>query len=580
MANKLLKYETLMIINDFSNINHNIFQSIKQKVIDLTIILYPEIIIDFEGLTKLKRLRIDFNNNDVSIFEELIKECFLKIKKNNKNELKEIYFKSNGKYAIILGKILNECNLIKQEIYIRFDKITEKECQGFIQQQPFTHIFVTRNELIDSIINKKVKLMPDNENNYWISSSLIIKKEFIKEFSLLNCPINININGNCNNENIKIIDITTCTTISSIIFNDCHYINKCSLILPKNIISFKMINTDSINISKLNEWNIQKLELISCNSFYTLNIPSSLIELCIDKCILLTSLENLNKAKLQNLKIISCSKIIKLDIPSTLTYLQLNDCLSITHLLNLENASIKDLYLKYCTSLTTLCLPSLLTLIQISNCEKLIELRNFSELKLLSFETIGLFNVDNLIFPSSLTYLNLQNYNSNQTTTLTNLIKLYQLKNLRILDAKYLEMLSFPVNLTSLILHGCHSLTFYPNLMELPLKFIDITSCDALTCLSFPTTLTKMIINDCQHVIEFPNLEEMILLKNIELTQCPSLEIIRFPLSLEYLNISKCKNLFTLPNLYELNIPFKNLLPFYYNLKHPLIPIYLTEIIM
>ncbi|EMS12273.1 Leucine-rich repeat containing protein [Entamoeba histolytica HM-3:IMSS] len=131
MANKLLKYESLMIINDFSNVNHNIFQSIKHKVIDLTIILYPEIIIDFEGLISLKRLRIDFNNNDVSIFEELIKECLLKIKKNNK--LKEIYFKCNGRYSLLLGKILSDCDLINQEIYIRFDKITEGECQGFIQ---------------------------------------------------------------------------------------------------------------------------------------------------------------------------------------------------------------------------------------------------------------------------------------------------------------------------------------------------------------------------------------------------------------------------------------------------------------
>ncbi|ELP87485.1 hypothetical protein EIN_097720 [Entamoeba invadens IP1] len=574
---KLQDYKSFVVINDFSSVDNNIFNSIKSRIIDLTLVIYPEIEINFEGLTALKTLKIDFNNNEVTTASQQLLKNIELLKKNI--YFKELFVRCNGKYAASLGKMLKSMKLVKQQIVVRFDRISENECVKFLSHRTGAIVLVMRNDLDNSILSNSVQIIPDNEGVYHISSSLVLRKRFLADFVKKNCPSSVSVCGKCECSVDK-IDMTTCTTLTALTLNECKFSDECALLLPTSVVSFGMVNIDYVGLSNLVHVDVKQLEFVSCNTLSSLTIPPSVTSLSIDKCISLSSIDNLNKANVHFIKIAGCSNVRNLNIPTTLESLSINDCKKITHLLNLENAPMRDLNIKYCGRLSVINLPQTLTLLHISNCEKLVELMNFSEIKLLDFESSGPFNVDNLVFPKSMTHLEFGDYEAKNTTTLTNLTDLNDLKVLTITNAKFLEMLAFPPNLTGLILHECHTLTFYPNLMELNLQFMDITHCDALTCLSFPTTLTKMNISNCQHVTEFPNLEEMTNLKELDIDQCSSLEVVYFPLSITKLKVTKCKNLLDLPNIHELNIPFKHLLPFYYNLKTPLIPTTLSDILI
>ncbi|KAL7722685.1 Leucine-rich repeat containing protein [Entamoeba marina] len=553
---KLNQYESFNIINDCPVVDNNNFEVLRPKVTDLTLVIHSDLNIDLSGLVSLRTLRLNFGTTDISLVINGLKTGFHEL--NKFSQFKNIYIKTSGKHSSKLGECLTHLDSTNKNIVIRFDKITESEYEKFLVYNINATLIVVRNDLNSSIKAKSVQLIPNSDNIYYLSTSLLGNQKFMTDFMNDNYPTHLFVSGLSQNYSNP-IDMSFCTCLSTLSLNEAYFSKKCSMLLPTTLTELNLVNIDSIDFPQLADINFGSLSFTSCNSFSSITIPHTVTSLTIDKCIQLSSIEGLSDSILKKLKIIMIVG-------------------QLIHLLDSKKTPLINLWLKYCISLTSIILPSSLQILSVNNCEKLTEVVNLDKIDLLSFQTSGFFNVPDLILPQSLTYFDLKDYESTQTTTLFNLQELLKLKEMFITNAQFLNTLTFPTNLSALYLRGCKNLTYYPNLMDLELQVLEISSCDALTYLSFPVSLTKMIITQCHQLMDIPNLDEMSNLKSLELASCASLESLWFPTSLSTLQLLKCKNLNELPNIHELNIPFNELLPFYYNLKNPLIPTTLTEI--
>ena len=576
MADKLLKYKNLKIINDGSQVNHDIFQNVKYIVKDMTVFLYPETQVNFSGLDALEVLRFDFNTNEVDTFKNFFEKCFDDI--YDSEVLRELHFKCAGSGAKSLANIIVDGELKESlKIVCHFDKVTELELRDFFKLLPQAIVHVAKNELTLSVMKDMVTIVPDKDNNLWISNSLVSKEDFMKSFIERYYPMNLVVKGTTK-EKIKKIDLKEYECLNSLVFNESNFAKPIKLKLPKQLTHFAMIKTDSIQYPEFKKSKILDMELIGCNVFTEIEIPKSVTKLSVEKCMGMIFINLPEESKMVEVKVVNCPKLNEINITEKVQRCEFHELRTMTNIEGLGDSNVNEVVLKYCMNLSSITLPKTLTRLQIDNCTQIVEMVNFDSINLQSFESNGSLSIEDITFPTSLSQLNLREFDSSGCATLTNLTDLTKLEKFILTESQGLEALSFPPNLTSLQLIGNHKLRCYPNLMDLKLKYIELSQSDALTKLSFPTSLETMIISGCRNCEEIPNLEEIQGLKDLNINTCSNIVSLNFPPSLTKLEIQKCKAVKELPHLHEIKVPFKNLLPFYYNLENPLIPLDLTKI--
>ena len=577
-SDQLLKYKSLKIINDGCQVDHGIYKDVKHIIEDLTIVLYPETQVNFEGLNSLKILRFDFNINNVSVFENFLKKGFYELQKNE--TLKELYIQCDGKYSQTLGLYLAKYGgkLIKRlQIFIRFENLTDQDFKELYKFQMNTVLLVSKNDLTQAVSHNKVKLIPDKNGVYHISNNLSTNKKYLKQFTQEYYPIKMQISGMNEDASNKKLNLRYVTTIESITLKDCSFIQPCKIKLPKQIEVFIINGADNLICPSFKESVIKQMEIISCNQYSSISLPTTVTSFKLEKCLAIKNIDIKEETLMKKLEINGCPRLEEIFIPKSVEEIRIFDCRGLIEIKNMQQGEAKELYLKYCVQLVSFAPPTTLTKMEVNNCDELKEIINFSSIGLKEFQSNGRFDINEKDFPTTLETLKLEEFSS-KGKTIKNLSSLNQLKELRITESSTIEELSFPSSITTIELIGCHQLHEYINMMELKLNYLEISQSDALTRLSFPTSLNKVVIQKCKNMESIPNLKEISGLKELKIDECSSLQSLTLPTSLTKIDITKCKNLTEIPNIHELQIRFRDLLPYYYNLKQPLVPLSLSKL--